>query len=72
MKNSVKAILVIVVLCLSLVGLLSIFEIIPKDQLPKLLVQLFLAAGVLLGAAVVLGLLSKSGGSDKTEPPPTL
>lgn len=73
MSSSVRMIGVILIASLACIGLLSVFEVIPTDALPKAGGQLALAAAGLV--AVVLAFKLVSAGKpnvNDTEPPPQL
>ncbi len=77
MLVSIRIIAVVLVLCFTLLGLLAVFGIIPRQTLLDNMLELGMAAGLLVAAAVGLKLLlpggGKSGGAGgKTESPPQL
>ncbi len=73
MSSSIRALGMIVVACLAVFGLLSVFGIIPPETLPQSAGQIALGAAVVLAAILGFKLLSLGHRNlDKTEPPPQL
>lgn len=73
MSSSFRVVAAILVAGLMVFGILTVFEIIPTDTLPKSAGQMALGAGVILAAILGFKLLSLGRGDlDKTEPPPQL
>lgn len=73
MSNSLRIIGVILIACFTMIGLLSIFEVIPSDSIPKSAGQLALGAAGLV-AAILAVKVTTSGrpNVNDTEPPPSL
>lgn len=73
MSNSMRMIGVILIACFTCVGLLSIFDVIPTDALPKSAGQLALGAAGLVAAILAFKLVSAGRPNvNDTEPPPQL
>ncbi|MDZ4084520.1 MAG: hypothetical protein U1E10_16365 [Bdellovibrionales bacterium] len=73
MSTSVRMIGVILIASFACIGLLSVFEVIPTDALPKAGGQLALGAAALVGAVLAFKLVSTGKPNvNDTEPPPQL
>ncbi len=73
MAVSIRILAGILVVCFALLGLLAVFGILPPELLLNNVLELSLAAGVLVAAILVLRLILPPGASaesGKTEPPP--
>lgn len=73
MSNSLRMIGVILIASCTCIGLLSVFEVIPTDALPKSAGQLALGAAGLVAAVLAFKLASAGKPNvNDTEPPPQL
>ncbi len=73
MSNSLRLIGVILIASFTCIGLLSIFDVIPTDTLPKAAGQIALGAAAFIAAIVAFKLVSAGRPNvNDTEPPPQL
>jgi hypothetical protein len=61
MSGALKAIAVISVLVVALIGILAVTEVIPREALQEWMTKAGLVIAIVVGAAIALALLARSG-----------
>jgi hypothetical protein len=61
MSGALKAIAVIAVLVVALIGILAVTEVIPREALQEWMTKAGLVIAIVVGAAIALALLARSG-----------
>jgi hypothetical protein len=62
LSGTLKAIAVIAVLIVALIGILAVTEVIPREALQEWMTKAGLVIAIVVGAAIALALLARSGG----------
>jgi hypothetical protein len=61
MSGALKAIAVLAVLVVALIGILAVTELIPREALQEWMTKAGLVIAIVVGAAIALALLARSG-----------
>lgn len=59
LSGSIRAVLSLLVLAFALLGILVVLEVIPRDAVGEIAQKGLLIAGIVVGSAVAMGLLSR-------------
>lgn len=59
LSGSIRAVLGLVVLAFALLGILVVLDVIPRDAVGEIAQKGLLIAGIVVGSAVAMGLLSR-------------
>jgi hypothetical protein len=62
MSGALRAIAVLAVLVVALIGILAVTEVIPREALQEWMTKAGLVIAIVVGAAIALALLARSGG----------
>lgn len=62
LSGALKAIAVLAVVMVALIGILAVTEVIPREALQEWMTKAGLVVAIVLGAAIALALLARSGG----------
>jgi uncharacterized membrane protein SirB2 len=61
LSGALKAIAVLAVLIVALIGILAVTEVIPREALQEWMTKAGLVIAIVIGAAIALALLARSG-----------
>jgi uncharacterized membrane protein SirB2 len=62
LSGALRSIAVIAVLVVALIGILAVTEVIPREALQEWMTKVGLVIAIVVGAAIALALLARSGG----------
>ena len=62
LSGALKGIAALAILVVALIGILAVLEVIPREALQEWFTKAGLVVVIVVGAAVALGLISRSGG----------